>query len=90
MLKNAKKAKFQIKILPFDVKTAELYGRISSELEKKGQPLAHPDLQIAAIALQHSLELVTGNIKHFGRVPDLQINPVLSNAKTNMYENDKI
>lgn len=79
----------QVTVLPFDVKTAEIYGRISAELEKKGQPLAHPDLQIAATALQHSLELVTGNIKHFGRVPILQINPVLSNAKTNMYKNDK-
>lgn len=79
----------QVTILPFDVKTAEIYGRISAELEKKGQPLAHPDLQIAATALYHGLELVTGNLKHFSRVPGLKINPVLSRAKTNMYKDDK-
>ncbi len=80
----------QVTILSFDLKTAEIYGRISAELEKKGQSLAHPDLQIAATALQHRLELVTRNLKHFGRVPGLHINPVLFKAKTNMYKDDNI
>ena len=78
----------QFTILSVDMKTAEIYGRISAELEKKGQTLTHPDLQIAATALQHSLELVTGNLKHFSRVPGLNINPVLFKAKTNIYQDD--
>lgn len=68
-------------ILPFDVNTAQIYGQISAELEQSGQMLAHPDLQIAATAIQHKLELVTGNVRHFGRVPNLVINPILSDAK---------
>lgn len=68
-------------ILPFDGNTAQIYGQISAELEQAGQILAHPDLQIAATAIQHKLELVTGNIRHFARVPNLIINPILSNIR---------
>jgi tRNA(fMet)-specific endonuclease VapC len=68
-------------ILPFDTNTAQIYGQISAELEQTGQMLAHPDLQIAATAIQHNLELVTGNIKHFGRVPNLVVNPILSDVR---------
>lgn len=68
-------------ILPFDANTAQIYGQISAELEQTGQMLAHPDLQIAATAIQHKLELVTGNVRHFARVPNLVINPILSDAR---------
>jgi tRNA(fMet)-specific endonuclease VapC len=39
------------------------------------------DLQIAATALLHDLELVTGNVKHFKRVPWLRISPALADAR---------
>jgi tRNA(fMet)-specific endonuclease VapC len=68
-------------VLPFDTNTARIYGQIAAELEQTGQILAHPELQIAATAIQHKLELVTGNIKHFARVPNLVINPILSDAR---------
>jgi tRNA(fMet)-specific endonuclease VapC len=68
-------------VLPFDTKTARIYGQIAAELEQTGKILAHPDLQIAATAIQHKLELVTGNIRHFARVPNLVINPILSDAR---------
>ena len=32
-----------------------------------------PDLWIAARAVQHAAPLVTGNIKHFNGVPDLEL-----------------
>jgi hypothetical protein len=32
------------------------------------------DLQIAATALHHDLELVTGHVRHFERIPDLRLN----------------
>jgi tRNA(fMet)-specific endonuclease VapC len=44
--------------------------------------LADADLQIAATALIHDLELVTGNVKHFKRVPGLRLSPVLAEART--------
>jgi tRNA(fMet)-specific endonuclease VapC len=68
-------------ILPFDANTAQIYGQVAANLEQTGQILAHPDLQIAATAIQHKLELVTGNTKHFARVPNLVINPILSDAR---------
>lgn len=68
-------------ILPFELETAKIYGQINAELERIGQPLAHADLQIAATAIQYNYELVTGNLRHFSRVPGLIINPALANAR---------
>ena len=58
-------------ILPFDQATAELAGRIAGELERIGHPIGSVDPMIAAIALHHGLELVTGNTAHFQRVQQL-------------------
>jgi len=47
----------------------EKYGEIKSFLEKQGTPLAHADLQIASIVLSIDMTLISGNLKHFQRVP---------------------
>ena len=60
-------------ILPFDFPAAKKYGDIRSILEKQGTPLAHADLQIASIALSTKMTLITGNLKHFQRVPKLTV-----------------
>ena len=60
-------------ILPFDFAAAKKYGDIRSFLEKQGTPLAHADLQIASIALSMNMTLITGNLKHFQRVPQLAV-----------------
>ncbi len=62
-----------LRILPFDHAAAETYGRIRAELERAGTPLAEPDLRIAAIALTRDLTVVTGNTRHFSRVPGLRV-----------------
>lgn len=36
-------------------------------------PLGEADLRIAAIALVHGLTPVTGNVRHFERVPELTV-----------------
>lgn len=59
--------------MPFDRRVAFEYGRLRAELERKGQPLAEPDLMIAAIGLARNLVLVTGNVKHFERVEGLKL-----------------
>ena len=59
--------------MPFDREAAEVYGPLRAELERQGRPLAAPDLQIAAIALSRDLTLITGNVRHFGRVPGLRV-----------------
>jgi len=48
---------------------AKKYGEIKSFLEKQGTPLAHADLQIASIVLSIDMTLISGNLKHFQRVP---------------------
>jgi predicted nucleic acid-binding protein len=53
--------------------SAEIYGKIRAELEKKGTPLTEPDMRTASIALCHKLVLVTGNEKHFSRISGLTI-----------------
>jgi tRNA(fMet)-specific endonuclease VapC len=62
-----------ITILPFDESAADIYGPLRAQLESDGQPLAEPDLRIASVALSHDLTLVTGNVRHFARVPGLTI-----------------
>jgi tRNA(fMet)-specific endonuclease VapC len=70
-----------VTVLPYDVAIARIYGRIRAILEGTGKRLADADLQIAATALYHGLELVTGNLKHFQRVPDLVIHSVLADNR---------
>lgn len=67
--------------LPYDVATARVFGRIRAELERAGTILPDADLQIAAIALHHDLELVTGNVRHFERIAGLRLERVLAEAR---------
>ena len=49
------------------------FGRIRGFLQKAGQPIGDSDIMIAATALHHDLTLVTRNLGHFRRVPNLKI-----------------
>jgi tRNA(fMet)-specific endonuclease VapC len=49
------------------------YGELKWQLEKRGTPLDDFDLAIAAHALESQATLVTSNVKHFGRVPGLEV-----------------
>lgn len=60
-------------VLPFDEVAAHTYGGLRATLERGGQPLAEPDLRIASIALANELTVVTGNVRHFARVPGLVV-----------------
>lgn len=70
-----------VTVLPFDVATARVFGETRAELEAKGLVLPDADLQIAATAIHHDLELVTGNVRHFQRIPKLKLNLSLANAR---------
>ncbi len=48
------------------------YGRIRSDLEKRGLPVGNNDLWIAAHALALNLTLITNNTREFGRIPQLK------------------
>jgi predicted nucleic acid-binding protein len=60
-------------VLPFDVAAARCYGQIRAVLERRGTLVGNADLQIAAIALTRGFTVVTGNVRHFQRVPDLAV-----------------
>lgn len=60
-------------ILPFDEGSSRIYGKLRAELEKKGTPLMEADLRIASIALNNDLIVITGNVKHFLKVPRLLV-----------------
>lgn len=62
-----------LEILSFDERSALAYGELKARLEKKGLTKSETDLRIAAIALQHQLTLVTGNIRHFDNIPGLRV-----------------
>ena len=62
-----------VTILPFDRVAAERYGKVRAELEGAGVPIGEPDTRIAAIALSQNLTVVTGNVRHFNRVPGLAV-----------------
>jgi tRNA(fMet)-specific endonuclease VapC len=62
-----------VNILPFDRQSGQVFGILKAELEKRGIGCSEPDLRIAAVAIQHSLILVTGNTKHFKNIPGLRI-----------------
>lgn len=69
-------------ILPFDAGSAVVFGERKAALEKKGTPRSEPDLRIAAIALQHNLTLIPGNIRHFAGIPRLRIENGLESRLT--------
>ena len=70
-----------VTVLPYDVAIAEVYGLLSAQLEEAGQALADADLQIAATAVYHNLELLSANLKHFARIPQLRCNPILTRTR---------
>ena len=62
-----------MRLYPFDREAAEEYGQLRAYLEARGAPIGHHDTQIAAIALANDLTVVTGNTRHFERVPGLNV-----------------
>lgn len=66
-------------VLPFDKAAGKLAGEIAGDLERTGQSIGIADPMIAAVALQHGLELVTGNTAHFQRIQQLGYPLTLAN-----------
>lgn len=60
-------------VLAFDLDIARIHARLWSDLRRRGELIGAHDLLIAATALCHGLELVTGNEREFRRVDDLAL-----------------
>lgn len=59
--------------LPFDDVCAVCCAKIRATLEGFGGPIGPHDLQIAAVALNHGLTLLTHNTREFGRIAGLKM-----------------
>lgn len=59
-----------VRLLTVTWETADLFGRISAELRKKGRPIPTNDIWIAAHALEAGADLLSSD-SHFGQIEDL-------------------
>lgn len=62
----------RLEIIDFNMKAANTYGIISSNLKKRGELLSEIDILIASITISHEETLLTKNIKHFQRIKELK------------------
>ena len=62
-----------VPVQSLDVGASKHYGRIRTELEKKGSPIGPYDLLIAAQALSLGLTLVTNSVREFAGVEGLRL-----------------
>jgi len=70
-----------VTVLPYDLGCAKVFGEVRGYLEEKGTILPDADIQIAATAIYHGLELVTGNLRHFQRIAKLRLNTIRSASR---------
>ena len=61
----------EIPVLIWDFETADTYGRIHASLRRKGKPIPHNDVWVAATALRHEMTLITLD-KHFAAIEGLR------------------
>ncbi len=73
LLENLERLFAPLVILPFDESASRRYGEIRAGLELDGIPLDEADLRIGSIAVANRLTVVTGNVRHFQRIPGLRV-----------------
>ena len=71
-------------VLPYDAAVARRFGEAHARLSGGGRGFPDADLQIAATALHHDIELVTGNIRHFERIAGLRVSRALASARVSV------
>ena len=59
--------------VPFGPAAARRFARFMHELDRAGRPIPVVDGMIAAATLEAGARLATGNVRHFGRVPGLEV-----------------
>ncbi|MFC3228389.1 type II toxin-antitoxin system VapC family toxin [Marinibaculum pumilum] len=66
---------FEGRILPFDQAAARIWGRLMGDGDRMGQTPSAADAQIAAVAIERGLVLVTRNVRDFQRFDLALLNP---------------
>ncbi len=62
-----------LSVIGLDLQAALRFGQLKTVLERDGRRLADADLFIAAVTRAHDAVLVTGNRRHYQRIPGLPI-----------------
>jgi tRNA(fMet)-specific endonuclease VapC len=62
--------------LPFDLLTARAHARLWAELAAAGADIGAHDRIVAATAITAGWRVATANVRHFDRVPGLDVVPV--------------
>jgi predicted nucleic acid-binding protein len=65
-----------VPVVPVTLEVARIFGALDAEVGSKGRRLPTSDLLIAATALWRGDHVVTGNVRHFRRVPGLVVHTV--------------
>lgn len=65
-----------VPVHPATNKTAWLVGQIEGEEAAKGNVLPFNDLMIAAAAIEQGYAVLTGNLRHFQKIPGLTVVPL--------------
>ena len=64
-----------VPVHPVTYRTGWLVGQIEGQEAAKGNMLLFNDLMIAAAALEQGYAVLTGNVRHFRKIPDLVVVP---------------
>lgn len=62
-----------LRTVPVDERFPLQYGSLLAEMRRRGESVATMDLLIAAAARVEDAALVTRNVRHFERVPELHV-----------------
>lgn len=62
-----------IPVLPITLPIMRVFAEIDARLSAAGNRLPTSDLLIACTALSRGAEVVTGNVRHFDRIPGLTV-----------------
>ena len=58
-------------VIEFEEAAVQIFGQTKALLERQGRRLADADLFIGAIALARGATVVTGNRRHYERIPGM-------------------
>ncbi len=72
-METIEKLLLSVEIVQTDIPILRRFGVIKAQLQKKGEPIADADILIASATLEKAEKLITGNTKHFERIPGLSL-----------------